>query len=101
MLYGPGVVRLTAVDVFEYLLARLHRSMFGSQNPHQDQGFGQAVGSDCAEISRVLSVLASHGHEPHLGAGSGVPGRDANFAPENKMPQVGDWLKAWMPTCPV
>jgi len=91
------LVRLDGrIDVFEYLLASLiTQHLWESKNPHVTSSSGSLTLNRCMpETSRVLAVLAVHGHDDEAaaksafeaGMGSLKEGKSA------EMPSVGDWV---------
>jgi len=91
------LVRLDGrVDVFEYLLASLiSQHLWESQNPHITHAAGNLTLSRCMpEISRLLSVLARHGHDgdgdAKVAFGAGMGSLTEGMPMD--MPLVDDWV---------
>lgn len=84
------------VDVFEYLLARIiTQHLWESQNPHRAILSGNLPLARCQpQVSRVLAILALHGHasraEAELAYRAGMKclaGQDST-----DMPTIADWV---------
>ncbi|HLF31101.1 MAG TPA: M48 family metallopeptidase [Xanthomonadales bacterium] len=93
------LVRLDGrIDVFEYMLARLlSQYVWESQNPHRTKASGKLAAGGCvAEISRVLSVLAGHGHKTHAGAEAAYRAgmQILGHYNGNERPEVSDWTES-------
>jgi len=85
------------IDVFEYLLARLiTQHLWESQNPHVTRSSGSLTLKRCIpEASRVLAILAGHGHDGDAAAKAAFAAGMNSLAEGQAagMPAVGDWVK--------
>jgi len=86
------------VDVFEYLLARLiTQHLWESQNPHRASLSGSLPLARCMpEVSRVLAILALHGHEGAAQAELAYRTGIMRLAAEDiaVMPVTSDWVQS-------
>ena len=84
------------VDVFEYLLARIiTQHLWESQNPHRAILSGSLPLARCMpEVSRVLAVLAMHGHAARAEAELAYRAGMKCLAVEDSadMPTITDWV---------
>ncbi len=84
------------VDVFEYLLARIiTQHLWESQNPHRAILSGNLPLARCQpQVSRVLAILAMHGHaaraEAELAYRAGMKCLAVQDSAE--MPTIADWV---------
>jgi hypothetical protein len=86
------------VDVFEYLLARLvTQHLWESQNPHRVRLSGSSpLTSWLPQVSRVLAILATHGHDGPAEAELAYQAGMARLVAGNVagMPATGDWVRS-------
>jgi Zn-dependent protease with chaperone function len=86
------------VDVFEYLLARLiTQHLWESQNPHRVRLSGSSPLTSCLpQVSRVLAILAMHGHEAPEDAERAYRAGIMRLVAEDVtvVPATGDWVRA-------
>jgi hypothetical protein len=86
------------VDVFEYLLGRLiTQHLWESQNPHRVRLSGSSpIASRQPQISRVLAIIATHGHDAPAEAELAYRAGMAHLVVGDAavMPATGDWVRA-------
>jgi Zn-dependent protease with chaperone function len=86
------------VDVFEYLLARLiTQHLWESQNPHRVRLSGSSPLTSCLpQVSRVLAILATHGHDGPVEAELAYQAGMARLVAGDVagMPVTGDWVRS-------